>query len=127
MADITGVLWDFVALGATLDYSDLCETREYRAMCDAVHDPRTRGAIWVSTGATMHVMPGLRRDGVRWDAATGAYTFDDAEVMLRELPWMLAPDCPDARRVALVRCRDRVASTLCAMDLADELGGMRVG
>lgn len=127
MADVSSVLWDFVMLGATLDYSDLCDTREYRAMCDAVHDPGTRGAIRVTARIASHIQPGLQRIGVQWDSVAGAYTFDDAEVLMRELPWMLAEDCPDFIRAALSMCRSRITSTVRALDLADELGGMCVG
>ena len=124
MADISRVLWDFVKLGATLEYSDLCDTSEYRTMCDAVHDPITGGVIRVSIDVALHIQPGLRRIGVQWDAMSSTYTFEDAGVMLRELPWMLTEDCPGAHRVALEMCRKRIASTLRAIDLADDLGDM---
>lgn len=124
------MLWGFIRLGASLSYSDLCDTIEYQVMCEAVHNPDTCGAIRVSIGGPggmfMHMVPGVSRPGVRWCGQTESYTFDSAEVLLNELPFLLSQDAPDALRSALERCNRRIHATLQTMDLADDLEAMGV-
>jgi hypothetical protein len=126
--DVSEFFWTFVHLAAALDFAALCETAAYAAMADAVHGERARGRLALQPGAHL-VLP---RDpccagppplppGVDVDADAGAYTFADVCALFDALPDLLAPTCPDAERDALRRCRARIADTLAAFELAEDL------
>ena len=142
MAEVGDVLWAFVHLAAELPYSDLCETAEYDAMCDAVHstdaDCCGRLALSLAYGLdedspppSLHVAPPgpgtLLPRGVSWDARRFRYEFVDVNALFSALPELLAPSCPADAREALRRCRTRIASTLRVMEAAEELGTISMG
>ncbi len=144
MADVSEVLWPFVLRAADLTFSDLCETPEYDAMCDAVHCPIAGGRL------TLAIVPAFSLDdegpreeaprlnvapprddrllprGVEWHAEALVYAFADVSAMFAALPQLLAPGCPPEQRAALQRCRDRIASTLLVLEAAEGLGEVRL-
>ena len=124
MAEVGELLWPFVLRAAHMRYSDLCDTPEYDAMCDAVHCDATGGLLHLTR--CPHVAPPANPWalplGVDWDEGFLRYSFADVNVMFNTLPGLLCSSCPDNLREALAQCCRRIASTLLVLEAAEDLG-----